>query len=201
MYRFPQQHHPTSFPKINLPVELMIQTWNHNLMWWYFFFLQNQWDIFPHVPSPRFHNHHDLFFNTITQLHLSFHCLLVYFHFSFVFCVYLFSIFLLVHLQTWILNFLLCISLSMSSSWCLVVTLLCRLSLTYSPYNIVLCKLRFSMSTFFLGLWHFKQLSFQAFIFLCFALQFFCFSILLFVLNLKMFVCSNFCELLLPLMC
>jgi len=139
MYRFPQQHHPTSFPKINLPVELMIQTWNHNLMWWYFFFLQNQWDIFPHVPSPRFHNHHDLFFNTITQLHLSFHCLLVYFHFSFVFCVYLFSIFLLVHLQTWILNFLLCISLSMSSSWCLVVALLCRLSLTYSPCSIVLC--------------------------------------------------------------
>ncbi len=84
MYRFPQQHHPTSFPKINLPVELMIQTWNHNLMWWYFFFLQNQWDIFPHVPSPRFHNHHHLF---LTQ---SLNCI---YHFIASWCIFTFLLY------------------------------------------------------------------------------------------------------------
>ncbi len=47
--------------------------------------------------------------------------------------------------------------------------------------RIVLCKFRFSMSTFFLGLWYFKQLSFQVsfhFSLLCFTISLFFYHIL-----------------------
>jgi hypothetical protein len=99
MSRFLQQHHPTSFPKINLSIELMIQTWNHNIMWWYLFFPSKS---MRHCPSCSIHQDFTTtitFSWTITQLHLSILCLLVYSHSSFIFCAYLFSIFLLVHSQ------------------------------------------------------------------------------------------------------
>jgi hypothetical protein len=100
-----------------------------------------------------------------------------------------FSIFLLVHSQTWIFNFLLCISLVMSSSWCLIVALLCRLSLTCSLCSIVLCKFRFSTSSFFWGLWHFKQLSFWV----SFHFSLFCFTISLFFYHILCVESQNVC--------
>jgi len=94
MSRFPQQHHPTSFPKINLPIELMIQTWNHNLIWWYLFFPSKSMRHCPSCsitkisqpPSPFLKHNHSI--ASIISLPLG-----VFSLFFYILCLFIFNIF------------------------------------------------------------------------------------------------------------
>ncbi len=94
MSRFLQQHHPTSFPKINLPIELMIQTWDHNIMWWYFFFPSKSMRHCPSCsitkisqpPSPFLEHNHSI--ASINSLPLGVLSLFFY-----ILCLFVFNIF------------------------------------------------------------------------------------------------------------
>jgi hypothetical protein len=165
-----------------------------------FFFLQNQWHIIPHVPSPRFHNRHCISHFFVVE------CILTLFLYFMLICFQTFCSLFVRKLEFLIFGFAFQYQHLLHGVLLLHCVVCYHQHLLFIEHNltnnnfcsrIVLCKFRFSSATFlYFGLWHFKQLSF----FFALLYNLYIFSIEFFVLNLRMFVSNNFCWLLLPLM-